>query len=106
MTGNTYLEIKLLKNLFSKLFATMTKALGKRKTPKNFPTRKPTLPFNLITLNISNSFNLAKKFWSKIQTPYFLYNNLYLHFLRKCNKNIFKIVCIVSEKKWEINLTI
>ena len=40
----------------------------------------------------------SKKFWPKILTPYFFYSNLYLHFLRPCCENIFKIVCIVSEK--------
>ena len=30
--------------------------------------------------------------------PYFFYSNLYLHFLRPCCENIFKIVYIVSEK--------
>ena len=39
-----------------------------------------------------------QKFWPKILVPYFLYSNLYLTFLRSCCGNIFKIVCIVSEK--------
>ena len=44
----------------------------------------------------------TQKFWPKILTPYFFYSNLYLHFLRPCCENIFKFVCIVSEKigKW------
>ena len=58
MTGNTYLEMKLLKNLFSYLFTTKTKTLGKQKTSKNFPVKKSTSPFNLITLNASNLFSL------------------------------------------------
>ena len=37
-------------------------------------------------------------FWPKILTPYFFYSNIYLTFLRLCCENIFKIVCIVSEK--------
>ena len=40
----------------------------------------------------------SQKFWSKILTPYFLYINFYLTFLRSCCENIFKIICIVSEK--------
>ena len=28
----------------------------------------------------------------------FFYSNLYLHFLRSCCENIFKFVCIVSDK--------
>ena len=40
----------------------------------------------------------SQKFWSKILTPYFLYINLYLTFLRSCCENIFKIICIVSRK--------
>ena len=40
----------------------------------------------------------SQKFWPKILTPYFFYSNLYLIFLRSCCENIFKIVCIVSEK--------
>ena len=39
-----------------------------------------------------------QKFWPKILTPYFFYSNLYLHYLRPCCENIFKIVCTVSEK--------
>ena len=39
-----------------------------------------------------------QKFWPKILTPYFLYSNLYLHFLRPFCENIFKFVCIVSEQ--------
>ena len=39
-----------------------------------------------------------QKFWPKILTPYFFYSNLNLHFLRLCCENIFKFVCIVSEK--------
>ena len=44
----------------------------------------------------------SQKFWPKILTPYFFHSNLYLHFLRPPCENIFKIVCIVSEKigKW------
>ena len=38
------------------------------------------------------------KFWPKILTPYFFHSNLYLHFLRPCREDIFKILCIVSEK--------
>ena len=37
-------------------------------------------------------------FWPKIPTLYFFYSNLYQTFLRSFCKNIFKIVCIVSEK--------
>ena len=45
----------------------------------------------------------SKKFWPKILTPYFFIyffflQYLYLHFLRSCCENIFKILCIVSEK--------
>ena len=40
----------------------------------------------------------SQKIWSKILTPYFLYINLYLTFLRSCCENIFKIICIVSRK--------
>ena len=36
MPENTYLELTLLKNLFSKYFTTVTKALGKSKTFRNF----------------------------------------------------------------------
>ena len=61
MTGNTYLEMKLLKNLFSKCFATITKALGKLKTTKNFPMRKPTLSFNLIALNTSKPLKALRQ---------------------------------------------
>ena len=39
----------------------------------------------------------SQKILPKILTPQF-YSNLYLHFLRPCCENIFKIVCIVSEK--------
>ena len=39
-----------------------------------------------------------QKIWPKILTPYFFYSNLYLTFLRSSCENIFKIVCIVSEK--------
>ena len=31
-------------------------------------------------------------------TPKCFYSNLYLHFLRPCCENIFKSVCLVSEK--------
>ena len=50
----------------------------------------------------------SQKFWSKILTPYFLYINFYLTFLRSCCENIFKIICIVSEKieKWISEFTI
>ena len=34
MTENTYLEMKLLKNPFSRHFATTSKALGKKRLPK------------------------------------------------------------------------
>ena len=40
----------------------------------------------------------SQKFWPKILRPYFFYSNLYLHFLRPCCENIFKIVCIVQRK--------
>ena len=40
----------------------------------------------------------SQNFWPKILTPYFFYSNLSLTFLRSCCENIFKIVCIVSEK--------
>ena len=40
----------------------------------------------------------SQKFWPRIPTTYFRYSNLYLHFFRPCCKNIFKIVCTVSEK--------
>ena len=53
MTGNTYLEMKLPKNPFSKAFATTTKTLGKWQISKNFPIRKSTSQFNLIALNTS-----------------------------------------------------
>ena len=52
MTENTYFEMKLHKNPFSKRFVTITK------TSKNFPIRKSTSPFNLITLNASNPVSL------------------------------------------------
>ena len=61
MAENTYLEMKLLKNPFSKLFPSTTKALGKQKTPKNFSIRKPALPFNLITLNASNLLKVLRQ---------------------------------------------
>ena len=40
----------------------------------------------------------SQKFSPKILTLYFIYSNLYLTILRSCCENIFKIVCIVSEK--------
>ena len=40
----------------------------------------------------------SQKFWPKILTPYFFYSKFYLTILRSCCENIFKIVCIVSEK--------
>ena len=59
MTRNTYLEMKLLNNLFSKPSAAITKALGKQSTPKNVPIGKTASRFNLITLNTSNSLTLC-----------------------------------------------
>ena len=49
----------------------------------------------------------SQKSWPKILTPYFFYSYLYLHFLRLCSENIFKNVCIISEKigKYSHNLT-
>ena len=40
----------------------------------------------------------SQKFWPKIVIQYIFYSNFYLHFLRSCCVNIFKIVGIVSEK--------
>lgn len=53
-----YWEMKFLKNHFSKLFATITKGLGKSETSKNLPISKFSSPFNLKTLNTSNLLNL------------------------------------------------
>ena len=47
----------------------------------------------------------SRKCWPKILTPNFFYCNLYLHFLRPCCENIFKIVFIVLEKSYSHNLT-
>ena len=46
-----------------------------------------------------------KNFGQKFQHSISFYSNLYLHFLRPCCENIFKFVCIVSEKIAEMNLT-
>ena len=41
----------------------------------------------------------CQKLCRKILTPYFFfYSNLYLHVLRPCCENIFKIVCTFLEK--------
>ena len=65
MNGNTYLEMKFLKNSFSKSSATITKALGKQKTSSKFPIGKSVSPFNVITLNASKLMNLfhGKTLW-------------------------------------------
>lgn len=57
--------MKFLKNDFSKLFATITKGLGKSETSKNLPISKFSSPFNLKTLNTSNLLNLfhGQTFW-------------------------------------------
>lgn len=47
MPENTYLEMTLLKNLFSKYFTTVAKALGKSKTFRNFRIWKSTSPFKI-----------------------------------------------------------
>ena len=49
-------------------------------------------------LNSERVIKQAETTWLKPLTPYILYSNLYLHFLRSHCENIFKIVCIVSEK--------
>ena len=57
--------------------------------------------FRLKSLSIKVKSLMALKqprqiFWPKSLTPYFFNSSLYLHLLRP--KNIFKFVCIVSEK--------
>ena len=57
--------------------------------------------FRLKSLSIKVKSLMALKqprqtFWPKRLTPYFFNSSLYLHLLRP--KNIFKFVCIVSEK--------
>ena len=44
MTRNTYLGMKLLKNAFSKLFATISKALRKSKISSNFSSEEISWP--------------------------------------------------------------
>ena len=56
MTGNTHLEIKLLKNPFSKVFYN-NQGTRKKKTSRNFPIRISTSPFNQILLNASSPLN-------------------------------------------------
>ena len=42
--------------------------------------------------------NLTKILAKNSNTLFFFYSNLHLTFLRSCCENIFKIICIVSEK--------
>ena len=56
MIGNTYLGLKLFKNLFQK-FSTTTKFTMKVKTSKNALINIFTTAFNLIVLNTTNLSN-------------------------------------------------
>ena len=52
----------------------------------------------LICVELKARKQPSQIFWPEILTPYLFYSNLYLTFLGSCCENIFKIVCIVSEK--------
>ena len=61
-------------------------------------TELETFDFSTSSLKLKTLKEPSQKFWPKILTLYFFHSDLYLTFLRSCCENIFKIVCIVSEK--------
>ena len=57
-----------------------------------------TFDFSTSSWKLKTMKQPSQKPCPKILTLYFFHSDLYLTFLRSCCENIFKIVCIVSEK--------
>ena len=82
-------------------WSTVKEFIFSKVTKKEKRKKKKKPPLDFLKWLLKGTGQPSQKILAKNLTPYFLDSNLYLHFLRSCCENIFKMVRLVSDKSSE-----